>query len=198
MRTLVIDPGHGGKQTGAIGLKGTKESIIVLSVALKLKELAKNDFNVILTREIDKEVSPNGVPADLISRATLANNRKADLFVSIHCNGLMSVVKGIETWYHNIVTPKGKNLITQNKKYATLLYEELHNSFQGHNKRGVQPDTNRYKSGFGVLRPLEVPGALVELEFITNPEMETLLLDPKNQELFAKAILSASKRYMEG
>jgi N-acetylmuramoyl-L-alanine amidase len=198
-KTICIDAGHGGQQPGAVGPKGTKESSITLAIALKLKALlVKDGHNVILTRDKDVMVVPGSVSADLTKRAKIANTAKSDLFISIHCNGLTPLVKGIETWYHNLVTPTKKNLIDKNKKYATLLYQEIIKKFPDHIKRRVHPDTERFKTGFGVLRPLEIPGALVELEFITNADMEKLLCDTAKQDLFVQALYEATKRYLEG
>jgi N-acetylmuramoyl-L-alanine amidase len=198
MKTICIDPGHGGKQPGAIGPQGSRESDINLAVALKLKDLAKDKYNVVLTRETDSLLSTESVSADHRRRSEIASEKKADLYLSIHCNGMVPIAKGIETWYHNLATPRNVDLVAKNKKFATLIYEELTKTFPNNSKRGVHPDTERYKTGFGVLRPLEVPGAQVELEFITNPDMEKVLLDQERQEDFAKALLAAINRYMEG
>ena len=81
--TVVIDPGHGGRDPGAIG-SGSKEKDIVLAVGKRLGELIRNnhpDVNVLYTRESDKFVELN-------RRAEIANKAKADLFISLHCNAL--------------------------------------------------------------------------------------------------------------
>jgi N-acetylmuramoyl-L-alanine amidase len=198
MKTVCIDPGHGGPRTGAVGPNKTKESDINLAVALKLKDLAKEQYNIVMTRDIDTMIVEDSVSADLKRRAEIANEQKADLFLSIHCNQLNPLVKGIETWYHNLVTPKRHNVIEFNKRFAMLLYDELHKALPGHNKRGVHKDTEMYASGFGVLRPLEMPAALVELEFLSNADMEKALADPDTQEAIAKALLTAITQFLEG
>ena len=96
IRTIVIDPGHGGKHPGAISSNGKyKEKTITLSIGLKLGELIKNkfpDIKVLYTRTTDKFV-------DFDERAAIANKNKADLFISIHVNSTKNTtVRGTETF----------------------------------------------------------------------------------------------------
>jgi N-acetylmuramoyl-L-alanine amidase len=101
VKTIVIDPGHGGDRfPGAIGPTGLQEREVTLAISLKLKELILNDeelgrdgVQVILTREYDKEVS-------LEERSAIANKAKGDLYISIHCNGFdIRSAKGAETYF---------------------------------------------------------------------------------------------------
>ncbi|VAV83302.1 N-acetylmuramoyl-L-alanine amidase [hydrothermal vent metagenome] len=94
-RVIVIDAGHGGKDTGAVGPDGIKEKDVTLSIALELKRVLtkKNAFKVVLTREDDREI-------DLDKRAQAATAAKADLFISIHANSSeYRAVKGVETFF---------------------------------------------------------------------------------------------------
>ncbi|MGC8938578.1 MAG: N-acetylmuramoyl-L-alanine amidase, partial [Thermodesulfovibrio sp.] len=96
-RKIVIDPGHGGKDPGAIGPSGLKEKDVTLDIALKVKELLKNEpsFEVILTRDRDVFIPLN-------ERTEIANRLQADLFISIHANASSnSYARGIETYILN-------------------------------------------------------------------------------------------------
>ncbi len=96
-RTIVIDPGHGGSDPGCLGLAGQKEKDVVLDVSLRVKKLlADAGLNVLLTRESDVFI-----PVE--SRNILANNRNADLFVSIHANASFNRQRaGVETYFLNL------------------------------------------------------------------------------------------------
>ena len=94
-RTIVIDPGHGGLETGAKGKFGALEKDITLAISLKLKDIVEKNlaFRVFLTRDKDTDLS-------LENRSALANNHKADLFISVHANGsIRKNARGSETYF---------------------------------------------------------------------------------------------------
>lgn len=95
---VVIDPGHGGGDTGTISQNNVSEKDIVLDISLKLGEkLEKDNFKVYFTRKIDKELG-NTVKSDIINRAKFINARNADIFLFIHLNGSdIESVKGVES-----------------------------------------------------------------------------------------------------
>ncbi|HCF57629.1 MAG TPA: N-acetylmuramoyl-L-alanine amidase, partial [Myxococcales bacterium] len=97
VKRVIIDAGHGGHDTGAIGPKGTREKDVVLAIALKLRDkLQAEGFEALMTRETDKFVA-------LEDRARFANRKKGDLFVSIHCNANKSrKLRGTETYTLNV------------------------------------------------------------------------------------------------
>jgi len=99
---VCIDPGHGGSQPGAVGYFGTKEKDITLQVALQLRDVLKNaGVEVVMTRESDKDVRTAKQPNELQARCDVANNSKADVFVSVHCNAADDrTAHGTETWYY--------------------------------------------------------------------------------------------------
>lgn len=123
--TVVIDPGHGGKDPGAVG-SSSKEKDITLSVAIKLGELIESnhkDVKVQYTRQSDKFVA-------LDQRAVIANNYKADLFISIHCNALPRKQKspqGVETFILGLHRSKD-NLDVAKKENSVILLEDDHNT----------------------------------------------------------------------
>ncbi|MGI6134148.1 MULTISPECIES: N-acetylmuramoyl-L-alanine amidase family protein [Petrimonas] len=127
--TVVIDPGHGGRDPGAIG-SGSKEKDIVLAVGKRLGELIRNnhpDVNVLYTRESDKFVELN-------RRAEIANKAKADLFISLHCNALdrrKRSPQGVETFVLGLHRSKD-NLDVAKAENSVILYEEDYSTkYQG-------------------------------------------------------------------
>ena len=179
LTTVVIDPGHGGKDPGAQG-KYYKEKNIAFSIALKLKNILKaNGFKIIMTR--DKYTF---VP--LKSRPAMSKKYGGDIFISIHCNAVEknpSSVKGVETF---IFSPKGTrstnggSITSKNnfgniydKNNARLGYEIQKNIIN--NKKYSITDRGLKRAKFAVLKYSPVPSVLVEAGFISNPAEERLL-----------------------
>jgi len=165
---IVIDPGHGGKDPGAVGPSGIKEANINRQVALMVAEkLQKAGLSVKLTRTTDTFV-------DLQPRCDIANSFGADYFVSIHCNSAGTPeAKGTETYCYKF---GGKGEILAKAIQAELI------AATGRANRGVKT------ANFYVLRQTNMPAALTELAFISNPEEERLLGSPDYQEKCATAI----------
>ena len=182
--SIVIDPGHGGSDSGAVGPNGVTEKSVSLAVALKVQNLlTQSGASVIMTRQTDRDVAwaeaTNGQELQARVDKTPPN---AALFVSIHCNAFSNpATHGMETYYYH-----GS---VEGQRLATLLNEELEN-FGGLANRGVKP------ANFYVLKHSLVPASLVELAFVTNPEEESLLADESYQEQLALAITRAIKRYL--
>lgn len=213
--TVVVDPGHGGKDSGAIGYNGIKEKDIVLAVSKLVKAKLENDFNTIITRDDDFFI-------ELAERAEIGNRAKTDLFVSIHANAInRSSTKGIEVFYYskkesayakaiaafeNSVDEKfGVNTnytdfivndifyhINQEKsaKLSSVVLEDLLKSTESI-RRGT------FGANFAVLRGSKSPAILIELGFVTNPDEALKLIDPEYQEKLAEAIYRSIKKYFE-
>ncbi len=182
--TICIDPGHGGKDTGAIDGKEndalyTKEADINLKVALLLTErLRAKGYNVVLTRASDWYPT-------LKERIMRANQAKADLFLSLHCNAAVNErATGIETLYH----PSSKN----GKRFAELIQQEVIKHTKAAS-RGVKA-----RKDLAVLNGTNMPSALLEMGFITNNVEEYKLNDPAYQALIVTAIEKAIERYRKG
>lgn len=175
MKKICIDPGHGGKDPGAVGPKGRREKDVALAVSLKLKKLLEGNYKVLLTRSED-------IFIELSQRAIMANAFGADLFLSIHCNAASSpMAQGFEVW-----TSKGQ---TKADGYASVLTAEWSKAFPGVNIRGDWSDGDVDKeASFCVLRRTAMPAVLVELDFISNPKMEVLLSNDAYQDLMANAL----------
>jgi N-acetylmuramoyl-L-alanine amidase len=165
---IVIDPGHGGSDPGAVGPNGLKEARVNLAVALKVAEkLRKAGVEVKLTRTSD-------VFVDLQPRCDIANSFNADYFVSIHCNSAGTTeARGTETYCYKL---GGKGEVLAKAIQAELI------AATGRVNRGVKT------ANYYVLRRTNMPAVLTELAFISNPEEERLLGSPDYQEKCATAI----------
>lgn len=184
---VVIDPGHGGSDTGAIGFSGVCEKDVALAVALRTEKLLRAaGAQVIMTRTEDTDVSYAGDSAvhELQARVDVGRNHpEAELFLSIHCNSFTNPdAHGMETYYY----PK----TDADERFATLLNEELA-AAGGLYNRGVK------YANFYVMRHSPMPASLVELGFLSNPQEEALLGGAEYQETMAQAIFRAIVRYFE-
>ena len=163
---IAIDAGHGGNDPGAVGAR-LKEKDVNLKLALGLEEVLEEDYEVILTRSGDAFLH-------LRERSDLANNKNADIFISIHCNGFhKESANGIET-FHFPGSVQGE-----------LLAKSIHSSMQptsGMRERGIKA------AKFSVLARTKMPAVLLEIGFITNPEDESKMANEKWIERMALAI----------
>lgn len=168
---VCIDPGHGGTDPGAIGKDPfvLNEKDVNLSISLLLKkELEVKGHTVFLTRDTDISVS-------LGSRASFANHKNAEIFISIHCNSYSNnSAEGIETWIFS-GSSAGREL-------AEPVQKSLISTFSTHKNRGIK------EANFQVLRETEMPAILVECEFISNSTQLKFLSDNDNQKKIAQAI----------
>lgn len=176
-KVIVLDPGHGGSDPGAIGPGGDQEKTVTFAVAQDLKGLLeKAGATVIMTRQSDVDVfGPNASGADeLGARANIANSRKADIFLSIHANSFSNPsVSGTATYYY----PKSTN--------DALLAQAIQDSYiqaTGLQDRGIA------QANFYVLKHTDMPASLIELAFISNPNEEKMLMDSQFQLKMAQGI----------
>lgn len=166
MKIVCIDAGHGGKDPGAES-GGVQEKDIALTVALKVGALLK-DCEVIYTRTEDVYVG-------LSERALIANQAKAGLFVSIHCNSVDDeFAHGMEIYHYTHASDASK-------RAARVIYDKLLPA-SGLRGRGVKADN------FAVLRETAMPAVLIELGFISNPDDRAKLTDSAWQDDAAQAI----------
>ena len=182
--SIVIDAGHGGSDSGAVGPNGVMEKTVTLDVALKVQNLLQKDgLPVVMTRTTDRDVSWSGASNGQELQARVDKSpAEAAVFVSIHCNAFSNpATNGMETFYY-WGSEEGRRL-------ADILNKELAN-YGGRANRGVKG------ANFYVLKHSAMPASLVELAFITNPEEEYLLADNDYQEQLALAIARGIKRYL--
>lgn len=181
---IVIDPGHGGGDSGSISQNGVNEKDVVFKISLKLRnELIKNNFKVYLTRESDKSLG-NNVKNDIINRAKIINGLNPDIFLSIHLNASeIKSAKGVET-YSRFLDDKSYLL-------AESIQDEL-SSVEYTKDRGVK-ETDEIN--LGILRNTNVTGVLLELGFITNIDDEKYLISEEGQDIIVNCILNGILNY---
>jgi len=216
LRTVVIDPGHGGDEQGAQGSRGTLEKDITLAVARKLRTLIESrlGLRVFLTRDDDRTMA-------LDDRSAFANEHKADVFLSIHANAaLRPAVKGAEVYYLTVdradtearrraedtgtVLPalgggtRAIDLILW--ETAQARYLEQSSALAGLIERAMGASLEMSaravrQAPFRVLVGANMPAALVELGYLTNPEQEAQLASPAYQDTLALALYDALTQF---
>ncbi len=219
-KTIVIDPGHGGKDSGAVGYNHLQEKRTVLAISLKLRdELKKRGYRVIMTRSSDRFI-------DLKNRTHFANKNKADLFISIHANAVEGYkkysVKGVETFYlsparsarakraaakenkaslinmdsiskNTLLNFLNRYKINQSKKLAIDVQSNILRDLR--NKYSAVDDGAVRPAPFWVLVGAGMPAVLIETGYITNPTEAERLFNPFYQKLLAKGIADGIESY---
>ena len=219
IRRVVIDPGHGGKDTGAIGPHGVREKDVALSIAKRLAaRLRVLGFTAVLTRKDDSFIA-------LDERTRIANEAKADLFVSIHCNAARKrTLAGIETWTLNVASDRYAARLSafENAEDERTVSDlrliladlatkanagdarELAQSVQSALVRGLRSrigkvtDHGVKQALFYVLLGAHMPSILVETAFLSNPAEEARLRSAKYQDGAAEAIARGVKEFVDG
>lgn len=218
VRRVVIDPGHGGKDPGCIGKSRIKEKDIALKVSLYLRELLSQnkDLDVILTRETDITVLPE-------DRTVVANQNKADIFVSIHVNANRDKrLSGVETFYLNFSEDPSVNELaarenatsTKNISEMTAIITSIVNNSKIIESKELARivQTNLVKrldqkydnirdlgvkgGPFWVLIGGEMPSALVEISHLSNPMEESRLKSTRYLKLIAQGIYDGIMEYI--
>jgi N-acetylmuramoyl-L-alanine amidase len=171
---VIIDPGHGGADSGAVGLSGLREADVTLAISrLVHDDLAAQGIASVMTRADDSTVP-------LEERPDLAIRNGGIVFVSIHANGSRSIGSaGTETYYR---TP-------ESQAFARVMQSEVTQALG-------EPDRGIHTADFYVLVNTPMPAVLVETAFITNPSEEAMLRDPSVQQRIADAIARAIAKYL--
>ncbi len=222
IRTIVIDPGHGGKDPGAVGIsKKLKEKDITLYIATKLKELLEKnlDVKVLLTRSKDEYVH-------LRNRTKFANSEKADMFISIHLNSARNKkATGIEVYYLSTAKTDEARAVEQMENSVVYKYEggedaveeynsldflladismteqlaessDLANKLQTNLVTATKSEDRGVKqAGFYVLKGAYMPAVLIEAGFISNKDEEKKLNKKEHQDKIVKAIFHGIKSF---
>jgi N-acetylmuramoyl-L-alanine amidase len=175
---VVIDPGHGGPDPGAVGIRGLRETDVVLDVSLQVAQLLQaKGVQVLLTRTSEVDV-------DLPPRVALANNSRADLFLSIHANALSLSrpdVNGIETFFFQA---------GPSQRFAEAIQTQMLRVSPGSPDRGARPGR------FFVIRRTVMPAALAEMGFVTGELDSPRLADPAFRRRMAVAIATGILDYL--
>jgi N-acetylmuramoyl-L-alanine amidase len=216
---VVIDPGHGGHDQGTVGPKGFTEKELVLDVAQRLGKLIEERMGseVIYTRADDTFIPLHG-------RTELANERKADLFISIHANSSpVAGIRGVETYYLNFTTSKDALDVASRENASSeksifelrdliqqiTLHEKLDESkeFANRVQSALQGFEHSYsptaknrgikKAPFVVLIGASMPSILTEIGFLSNSREEALLRRPDHRQKLAEALYRGVSRYAQ-
>ena len=219
---IVIDPGHGGRDPGAVGASGSQEKDRTLEISLMVRDLLRirlPELRVVLTRTVDQYVS-------LGARTRMANRNRADLFVSIHCNAAENrSAHGFETYFlsrartddaravqmlENNVLELDEVSTVPDDPLAFLLADMAQSMFQNQSSHlagaiqnsfsqafPVRRDRGVKRAGFYVLRGAYMPAVLVEVGFISNPEEEQELKSLDFRFKAAQAIVESIVEYAE-
>jgi N-acetylmuramoyl-L-alanine amidase len=218
VRTIVIDPGHGGEETGAQGGRGTVEKDVTLSVARRLRTLIESrlGLRVFLTRDADQTMS-------LDDRSAYANSQKADVFVSIHANAAVRPgMKGAEVYCLSIdraAAEAGRTAESSDAQLATLgggtrtidlilwetaqaRYLEQSNALaafveQALRRRVEMSPRAVQQAPFRVLVGANMPAVLVEIGYLSNPDQEQAIASGSYQDTVAQALLDAIVQFRE-
>jgi N-acetylmuramoyl-L-alanine amidase len=173
---VVVDPGHGGPDPGAIGIGGLREVDVVMPISLRVADILRREgIEAVLTREDDRDLG-------LEPRVQIANRLNATIFVSIHANAISLSrpdVNGLETYYFS----SGK-----------ALADTIHRSIL--EMTGVR-DRRVRQARFYVLRRTSMPSVLVEVGFVTGAEDAPRLRDPAFQNRMAEAIARGIIQYLQ-
>lgn len=218
INVIVIDPGHGGKDPGAVSRNGTREKDIVFALAKRVaKKLKKRGFKVILTRDRDKFIT-------LRERTKIANSSKCDLFISIHANYSKGKrAHGVETYFlseartkwersvaafeNSVIKYELENTTKEQDILKWILGDMAQNEFlresqdlaafiqESLTKKTGSLDRGVRQAGFYVLYGIYAPSVLIEVGFITNPKEEKILRSRKYQEKIADGIVEGILKY---
>lgn len=192
-KIILIDPGHGGIDGGAVSKKGTVEKEVNLNIGLKLKEnLEKQGYKVIMTREDDIGLyEDNGSVkekkrVDLNNRCKIKNDSNCDMFISIHLNMFtQSQYYGAQVWYSDN---------DESKEFARIVQQNLIDDLDNSNKRKEKPAKNSFK----ILRCRDViPSIIVECGFLSNPQEEEKLKEEYYQQKIADSLLKSINMYYD-
>jgi len=173
---VVIDPGHGGKDPGALGIGGLREVDVILPIALQVARLLEQQgVQVVLTRNSDYFV-------ELAGRTEIANRVNADIFVSIHANAMDNRpdISGLETYY-----------FTSGLTLARIIHNSILQTLNTLPDRGVR------SARFYVLRNSAMPSVLVETGFVTGYDDSAKLATPAYQNQMAEAIARGILQYLQ-
>ncbi len=188
--TIVIDPGHGGRDPGKVGVNNALEKDINLIIALKLKNLLElNDIKVIMTREEDvglySETDSNKKRADMRNRVDIINNNNVDLALSIHQNSFtQESVKGAQAFYYQ-ASPQGRRL-------AEIIQAQLIDTIGDGNKRKAKSNTSYY-----MITRTKCPLVIVECGYLSNGQEAILLTENDYQEKMAWGIHLAVMQFIK-
>lgn len=188
--TIAIDPGHGGRDPGKVGINDSLEKDINLKISLKLKELLEeNGITVIMTRKEDiglySEADANRKRADLNARINTINSSGAKFAISIHQNSYIEeYVKGAQVFYHN-QSEEGKRL-------ALILQDQIKETIKDDNHRKAKSNESYF-----MLKKTTCPLVIIECGYLSNNREAELLNNEEYQNKMALAISLGIEEYLK-
>ena len=188
--TVVIDPGHGGRDGGAVADDGTLEKDLNLAVSLKLKSILESaDIHVVMTRETDVELaspdSSHKKADDLKARLQLAQDQKNAIFVSIHMNQFpIEKYRGLQVYY------------SENHAESLTLAQAIQNTTQSALQNTEDRKVKPAGDSIYLMSHLEIPAVLVECGFLSNKEERELLKNEVYQKKLALCLSAAILEYI--
>jgi len=191
---IVIDPGHGGPDSGAVSDSNILEKDLNLKIALLLRDVYQNnDIKVVMTRETDISLHDDGTSennrrkmSDLSNRKRIMDNCNADAFVSIHMNKFtIPKYKGAQVFYD------AKN--EKSRDMAISVQKSLKDNLQDNNIR----EAAKVNSNILIMKNTKIPAIIVECGFLSNPEECELLTQEEYQKKLSNAIAEGTLRYLE-
>jgi N-acetylmuramoyl-L-alanine amidase len=219
LRTIVLDAGHGGQDTGAVGPSGLTEKELVLDVTRRVAKLVEEQLKikVLLTRDDDNFIT-------LRDRTTLANRARADLFVSIHANAHRHAVSGVETYFlsseatdnaarsvaaleNSVIELEAPSPRARTDFVKAILWDLAQSEFQVESSRLAEivqdsmtqslriPNRGVKQAGFYVLGGAAMPAVLIEIGFVTHPQEERKLRESRYRDEIARAIFAGIVEY---
>lgn len=219
IKTIVIDPGHGGHDSGCLG-SSAQEKNVALAISLKLGKMIEQNFpdvKVVFTRKTD-------VFVELYRRAQIANENHADLFICIHCNSGPKAAYGVETYVMGLHKTESNLGVAKRENESILMESDYKTNYDGYDPNSAEADIifSLYQSayldhslsfaskiqeqahgyakrhdrkvrqaGFLVLWKTSMPSVLIETGFLTNTDEHSFLAAKKGQDLMAAAIYRA-------
>ncbi|MGO4890154.1 N-acetylmuramoyl-L-alanine amidase CwlD [Anaerobacillus sp. MEB173] len=189
-KVIILDPGHGGPDGGAVSKNGLLEKDVALDITLKLRDyLQESGALVLMTREEDQDLADPDLKGirkrkiqDLKRRVQLVNEAGGDMFVSVHLNAIPSPKwRGAQTFYNRA--------LDDNQRLSKFIQEEIRRNLEN-TTREAKPIGSVY-----LLKQAEIPGALVEVGFLSNVAEAELLNTEKYQEKIAASIYQGILRY---
>ncbi len=188
-QVIVIDAGHGGRDPGAVGPGGTLEKDVTLAIAKRLELILRQaGAQVIMIRSEDKDFSGTGKTGtlkreDLLKRLETVKNSNPDLYLNIQANSFGTRWTGAQVFYD----PRLK----ENERLAKCIQRKFRERFTNNKREAKELETF-------MLRNVEVPGVMIEVGFISNPQEEKLLNDPVYQDKIAWTIFMGVAGYLAG
>jgi N-acetylmuramoyl-L-alanine amidase len=207
LRTIVIDAGHGGHNKGAVGTGGTAEKDVTLTLAMLTADDLGSRYRVVLTRTGDYQVEP-------VDRIAMANNARADLFISLHVGGSFSMQQSgvaiffLPAEFEEVENALGLAASADPDTRSFVLWDEAHftpyrlsRAFANQMERSCKEvfgDECRVKNDpVAVLEGLNLPAIMMEIGCLANPVWEDRLRNPDHLKAIAEMIAGAIDRYFQ-